>query len=157
MTNKNLSQEICEICGIQAKQFTKDFKTREKAASFGRKITGIPKFMGNKFDIGSYADNKSIYQVHWKEFPDFRLPENFVKLLNTNTDYITKNNKQILCKSIWWHINSDAKRFGKIAPYGIDAFLIILILILKNKNNLYNQSEIDKIKQAIREQEWKYE
>ena len=59
MTNKNLSKKLCEICGIEAKQFTKDFKTREKAASFGRKITGIPKFRGNKFDIGSYTDNQS--------------------------------------------------------------------------------------------------
>lgn len=80
MTTKDLSRELCEICGIEAKQFTKDFKTREKAASFGRKITGIPKYRGNKFDIGSYTDNQSIYQVHWKEFPDFTQPENFVKL-----------------------------------------------------------------------------
>ena len=81
MTSKDLSRELCEICGIEAKQFTKDFKTREKAASFGRKITGIPKFRGNKFDIGLYTDNESIYQVHWKEYPDFTRPENFVRLL----------------------------------------------------------------------------
>ncbi len=81
MTTKDLSRELCEVCGIEAKQFTKDFKTREKAASFGRKITGIPKFRGNKFDIGSYTDNQSIYQVHWKEYPDFTQPENFVRLI----------------------------------------------------------------------------
>ena len=84
MTTQDLSRKLCEICGIEAKQFTKDFKTREKAASFGRKITGIPKFRGNKFDIGSYTDNQSIYQVHWKEFPDFTQPENFVKLFELN-------------------------------------------------------------------------
>ena len=84
----NLSQQLCEICGIEAKQFTKDFKTRENAACFGRKITGIPKFNRNKFDIGSYTDNQSIYQVHWKEFPDFTLPENFVKLLKIANDVL---------------------------------------------------------------------
>lgn len=81
----NLSKELCEICGIEPKQFVKDFKTREKAARFGRKITGIPKYRGNKFDIGSYTDNQSIYQVHWKEFPDFEKPENFVKLFSLIT------------------------------------------------------------------------
>lgn len=77
---KTLSEQLCEIVGLEAKQFIKDFKTREKAASFGRKITGIPKFRGNKFDIGSYTDNQSIYQVHWKEYPDFEQPENFIAL-----------------------------------------------------------------------------
>lgn len=84
----NLSQQLCEICEIEAKQFTKDFKTREKAADFGRKITGIPKFNRNKFDIGSYTDNQSIYQVHWKEYPDFTRSENFVKLLKIANDVL---------------------------------------------------------------------
>ena len=121
MTNKDLSHELCEICGIKAKI--------------------IEDYNGNEYEI----------------FPDFTQPENFVKLLNTNTDYITKNTQKILCKSIWWYINSDAKRFGQIAPYEIGTFLITLILILKNKDNLYNQSEIDKIKQAIKSEAWKYE
>ncbi len=90
--NNNLSKQLCELCGIEAKQFTKDFKTREKAASFGRKITGIPKFRGNKFDIGSYTDNKSIYQIHWKEFPDFTKPVNFVRLW----EILTKVNRDEL-------------------------------------------------------------
>lgn len=77
----NLSEELCKVCGMEAQQFTKNFKTREEAARFGAKITGIPKFRGNKFDIGSYTDNQSIYQVHWKEYPDFTRPENFVRLL----------------------------------------------------------------------------
>lgn len=128
MTTKNLSHKLCEICGIEGKWIEYTTETTDGCVNSGKK----------------------------RVFPDFTQPENFVRLLNTNTDYITKNNKKILCKSIWWYINSDAKRFGQIAPYEIDTFLITLILILKNKDNLYNQSEIDKIKQAIKSEVWKY-
>ena len=137
----NLSKELCEICGIEPKQFTKDFKTREKAASFGRKITGIPKFRGNKFDIGSYTDNQSIYQVHWKEFPDFEQPENFVKLLEIIHARMSIEGL-LMCE-----INEDSltRRFLK------------LVIKFLNGELGYIETKIDAVKQAIRAEEWKYE
>lgn len=154
MTNKDLSRELCEICGIKAKQFTKDFKTREKAASFGRKITGIPKFRGNKFDIGSYTDNQSIYQVHWKEFPDFTQPENFVKLqklLIENGmgfaiqlfDYPTK----LKISFCWDDQNFTFKIFGDSLE---EVFLRFAIQICE----LDDEGDI---KQAIKSEVWKYD
>lgn len=152
MTTKDLSRELCEICGIEAKQFTKDFKTREKAASFGRKITGIPKFRGNKFDIGSYTDNQSIYQVHWKEFPDFTQPENFVilqkKLIQELGmgfdvqlwDYPTK----LQIRFCWDDENFTFKVYGNSLE---EVFLRFAIQICE-------LNEDGDIKQAIRETEW---
>lgn len=150
----NLSKELCEICGREAKQFTKDFKTREKAASYGRKITGIPKFRGNKFDIGSYTDNQSIYQVHWKEYPDFGQPENFLRLQKLLIeigmgfdiqliDYPTK----LQIRFCWDDENFTFKIFGDSLE---EVFLRFAIQIC----------ELDvegDIKQAIREAEWVYE
>lgn len=145
MTNKDLSRELCEICGIKPMYRLEDINALYNEDMYNE-------FCEMRLNKGLLipTGTKAI-------FPDFTQPENFVKLLNTNTDYITKNNKQIFCKSIWWCINSAAKRFEQTAPYEIDTFLITLILILKNEDNLYKQSEIDKIKQTIRSEEWKYE
>ena len=68
MTNE-LEKQFFDTFGIEPKQFIKDFPTREKAAAFGRKITGIPKYNKDKFEIGSYTNNIDIFQVHWKEYP----------------------------------------------------------------------------------------
>ena len=68
MTNE-LEKQFFDTFGIEARQFIKDFPTREKAAAFGRKITGIPKYNKDKFEIGSYTNNIDIFQVHWKEYP----------------------------------------------------------------------------------------
>ena len=140
--SNNLSKQLCELCGIESKQFTKDFKTREKAASFGRKITGIPKFRCNKFDIGSYTDNKSIYQVHWKEFPDFTNPENFVRLLEIIHDN-TSMGAFLICNLSYCY------------PF-VEDFLRVLNKFLNGKME-YSKSFINDIKQSIREAEWVYE
>ena len=62
-------KQFFDTFGIEPKQFIKDFPTREKASAFGRKITGIPKYNKDKFEIGSYTNNIDIFQVHWKEYP----------------------------------------------------------------------------------------
>ena len=137
--SENLSRQLCELCGIEAKQFTKDFKTREKAASFGRKITGIPKFSGNKFDIGSYTDNESIYQVHWKEYPDFTKSENFVRLFN---------------------LTLPIRGISSIAEFVTFEYLTItdskdfLKKLIKSIQEPYTENEVIK---SIREAEWVYE
>ena len=150
------SLALCEICGIKPRygiyENFGDLDNNFQLVTNERKYRLIA---DTRYHYGVEDDDlRNLKPVY---YPDFEQPTNFVRLLNTNTDYITKNNKKILCKSIWWYINSDAKRFGQIAPYGIDTFLITLILILKNKDNLYNQSEIDKIKQAIKSEVWKYD
>ena len=152
-----LEKQFFDTFGIEPKQFVKDFKTREKAARFGRKITGIPKYRGNKFDIGSYTDNQSIYQVHWKEFPDFTQSKNLVKLLNLPTETIIKNGQTIPAKNIWWIVNMDAKNCEALASYYFEDLLIHLIVILENKYKIHNDEFVNSIKQAIRETEWKYE
>ena len=68
MTNE-LERTFFDTFGIEPISYVKDFPTREKAASFGRKITGIPKHNKGKFEIGSYTNNIDIFQVHWKEYP----------------------------------------------------------------------------------------
>ena len=68
MTNE-LEKQFFDTFGIEPINYIKDFPTREKAAAFGRKITGIPKHSKGKFEIGSYTNNIDIFQVHWKEYP----------------------------------------------------------------------------------------
>ena len=152
MTSKDLSRELCEICGIKPKQFVKDFKTREKAARFGIKITGIPKYRGNKFDIGSYTDNQSIYQVHWKEFPDFTQSENFVKLLNFYYRFFQSVD-----------LYADDREASELEARGEQIsvqndFLKILIFDLQNRVHGFNLDiNFEIFTQAIRETEWVYE
>ncbi|CDE59260.1 unknown [Fusobacterium sp. CAG:439] len=171
MKTKDYSRELCEICGIEAKQFIKDFKTRDRAASFGRKITGLPKFRGNKFAIGSYTDNQSIYQVHWKEFPDFTKPENFVKLEEL---MLAELAKQRLTVVKWVHYFSDntlMHEYILITKCGhkikfkhngieVDNWFVerenrtecLILFILRKVLPICG----DSLKQAIREQEWLY-
>lgn len=155
MTTKNLSRELCEICGIEAKQFTKDFKTREKAASFGRKITGIPKFRGNKFDIGSYTDNQSIYQVRWKEFPDFTQPENFVKLL----EIVSKKASISFCHNGSYFGCSIHYSFKDIfeADMGTIQHNFLNTLLKQDLRNPCRPTLLECIKEAIKSEDWKYE
>ena len=151
-SKKDLSRELCEICGIEAKQFTKDFKTREKAANFGRKITGIPKFRGNKFDIGSYTDNESIYQVHWKEYPDFTRPENFIKLLNFYYRFFQGVD---IC-AFEDEVRELEARGEQISIQ--NDFLAMLIFDLQNREHGFNLDiNFEVFTQAIREMEWVYE
>lgn len=172
MTTKNLSRELCEICGIEAKQFTKDFKTREKAASFGRKITGITKFRGNKFDIGSYTDNQSIYQVHWKEFPDFTEPENFVKLEEIMLAELAKQRLTVVKYVHYYSDNTLMHEYILITKCGhkikfthngikVDNWFVeredrtecLILFILWKVLPICGES----IKQAIKSEVWKYD
>ena len=119
MTNKNLSQTICEECGIKP-EIIQDYELN---------------------DIELYHDFENNNN-------------NFIKLLSLTTDYITKNNIKIPCKPIWWILNKDAQTYNQLAPYDISSCLIMLKIILENKNNKYTRVEIEKIKQAIRQADW---
>ena len=119
MTNKSLSQQICEVCGIEP-QIIEDYELND--------IELYPDFENNN--------------------------NNFVKLLNTHTDYFIKENNKIPSKPIWWIINKDAQIHNQLSPYSIEICLIRLLLILKNENNEYTEEEIKKIKQAIKNEQW---
>ena len=95
--------------------------------------------------------------VPYKLTLDFTKPENFVRLLNLPTEIIIKNGRAIPAKNMWWIINMDVKKYGQLAPYYCDDFVIRLILLLQNENKYYNDELINRIKQSIREAEWVYD
>lgn len=120
MTNKTLSERICEVCGIEP--------LNSENAYFNGNLGKLPDFENNN--------------------------SNSMKLLNTYTDYSINENNKIPSKPIWWVINKDARTNYQLAPYNIEFCLIRLLLILENKNNEYQEEEIDKIKQAIKNEQW---
>lgn len=126
----NLSKELCEICGI-AYTITED--------------------NCRVYDNDGELCEQYVYKL------DFEQPKNFVKLLTLPTEIESKNGREIPCKNIWWIINKIAKECRQLAPYYIEAFLMDLIVILRNKNGAYDSELVKQIKQAIREEEWKYE
>lgn len=137
MTEKTLSEQICEVCGIKYEREVIDPLYKSMCNNGDPRCTQISKTIKKKLDLQNNNNN-------------------FVKLLSLTTDYITKNNIKIPCKPIWWILNKDAQRYNKLAPYDIDSCLIRLLIILKNKNNEYSEKEINKIKQAIRQTVWEY-
>lgn len=126
MTSKSLSEQICELCGIKPLQ--------------GYNLSTI---------------NENGLHPETEVYPDLQHNiNNFMKLLCLYTDYITKNNIKIPCKPIWWILNKDAQTYNQLAPYDISSCLIMLKIILENKNNKYTSEEIEEIKQAIKQTEW---
>lgn len=105
MTTKDLSRELCEICGIEAKI--------------------IEDYNGNEYEI----------------FPDFTQPENFVMLFNL------KVNTNPFGNTLAYFITSDYRIIDT------EGFLILLFKILKSEE----ECKVNKIKQAIKSEEWKYE
>lgn len=135
MTEKTLSEKICEECGIEYEREVIDPLYKSMCNEGDPRCTQISKTIKKKLD---FQNNNN----------------NFVKLLCVHTDYITKNNIKIPCKTIWWILNKDAKNHNQLAPYDVDLCLIRLLIILKNKNNKYSSEDIEKIKNTIRQADW---
>lgn len=74
------------------------------------------------------SENPCSKPCNKQKYPDFEKTENFVKLLNSPAETIIKNE-----------------------------LLIRLIVILENKNKIYSDEFVNRIKQVIRETEWIYE
>lgn len=115
----NLSEELCEICGIEPK-----LPCKRCGAS--------------KFALGQCAEVKckAVY-------PDFEKPENFVKLMELKVEGLSGGNLPLiglLNKEYWLSDRQDYIRF--LYQYYIPDL------------SPYWQ---DKLKQAIREKEWKYD
>lgn len=113
MTTKNLSRELCEICGIEGKWVEYTTETTDGCVNSGKK----------------------------RVYPDFTQPENFVKLFNL------KVNTNPFGNTLAYFITSDSK----IAD--TKDFLIVLFNILKS----VEECKVNKIKQAIKSEVWKYE
>ena len=137
MTSKDLSRELCEICGIEYQIKCKH---------------------GEQFPQNCDCDYScEECSAHQKIFPDFEKPENFTKLLNLPTETIIKNGQTIPAKNIWWIVNMEAKNCKALAPYCFEDLLIRVIVTLENKNKIYSDEFVNRIKQAIRETEWVYD
>ena len=133
----NLSKELCEICGIKPLYRVEGLEILQTETALhliqlARKNSGFE-------DI----DAVLIY-------PDFEQPKNFVKLLNLPTETIIKNGQTIPAKNIWWIVNTYVENCKILAPYNYEHFLIFLIVILENKNKIYSDEFVNRIKQAIR-------
>ena len=97
MTSKDLSRELCEICGIEYQIKCKH---------------------GEQFPQNCDCDYScEECSAHQKIFPDFEKPENFTKLLNLPIETIIKNGQTIPAKNIWWIVNMEAKNCKALAPY----------------------------------------
>ena len=128
MTNK-LEKQFFDTFGIEPISYVKDFPTREKAASFGRKITGIPKHNKGKFEIGSYTNNIDIFQVHWKEYPQI-----------TDTHYL----KLICILNGHTGIDVRAKEIGKLKEELLEHCIDLITY------ELCCIDEIDEVKHQVR-------
>lgn len=85
MTDKSLSEQLCEVCGIEGKWFEYTTETTDGCVNLGKK----------------------------RVFPDFTQPENFVKLFELSLPKICGVKftiSQLLCESIEFKF-SDKKTF----------------------------------------------
>lgn len=182
---KELSKQLCELCGIERKGkliFRKrDWDGRSWISTgCGYKefdFVSIPETSVDIIPTKDY-DEKNGFQYPYSDIErikreydkngydfvefrqrkiDFTKPENFVKLLHLPSEIVIKNERVIPAKNMWWIINMDVKKYGQLAPYYCDDFFIRLILLLQNENKDYNDEFINSIKQSIREAEWVYD
>ena len=133
----NLSKELCDICGIKPMYRIEGIERLQSRTALN--LINLARANTNYKDI----DAESVY-------PNFEKPENFVKLLNLPTETIIKNRQTIPAKNIWWIVNTYVENCKILAPYNFEHFLIFLIVILENKNKIYSDEFVNRIKQAIR-------
>lgn len=105
MNNKNLSQQLCKICGIEPQIHFVDCGTPECMAEEYRQCFKCPE-----------ASPIEIY-------PNFEQPENFVKLLELNVDGV----------SLWWTINCAGVLCNENLPAYRREFLNLVCRFIKNK------------------------
>ena len=138
MTNKSLSEQICEICGIEPRygvyQNFGDLDNDYRLVTNTRKCRLIA-------DTRFHVDDEDLRNLKPIYYPDFEQPENFVKLLEI---IHAKMNIEGL---LMYELDSDSfvRRFLK------------LVIKFLNGELGYVETKINAVKQAIREEEWKYE
>ena len=124
----NLSQQLCELCGIEPKILYKSksnlssgtcWKTRE--------------------EYKNSACNQSWSETENTRYPDFEKPENFVKLFNLNHVQDTTICSMMTCR------HKQIKNSNE--------FIKELVIFLQFYSGL---EYTDRIKQAIASEEWEY-
>lgn len=136
MNNENLSQKLCEICGIKP-DIT--YQVQYYVGNSARYKWVKNYFISGEIELKDMLKTYKRAKVIWVEqqFPDFEQPENFVKLLDLNVDGV----------SLWWTINYASILCKKNLPADRKEFLDLVCRFIKNK---------EYIKQAIKSQEWVY-
>ncbi len=147
----NLSQQLCELCGIKPRYFIEFTRTSGCGA--------IAKSLST-FSYRTIRSAKNYIIEHKNEteselrivqrYPDFENPENFVKLFELKT-------------------LGDATLFSNVITYAVDrvvdkhvyyifrdrqSFLKLLIEYLES--DVYQERFIKSVKQAIASEEWEY-
>lgn len=124
----NLSQQLCELCGIEPKILYKSksnlssgtcWKTRE--------------------EYKNSACNQSWSETENTRYPDFEKPENFVRLFNLK--FLESTVAKEMC------------RIGEFSD--TSQFLSLLIESLKDEF-YFTSHAINALKQAIASEEWEY-
>lgn len=137
MNNKNLSQQLCEICGIKPRYGVYvnfgDLDNNFHLVTNERKCRLIA---DNRYENGVSDDD--LRNLKPTYYPDFEQPENFVRLLELNS---------INGTSLWWTINCAGVLCNENLPANRREFLNLVCRFIKNK---------EYIKQAIKDEEWVY-
>lgn len=143
MTNKDLSRELCEICGIKPMYRLEDINALYNEDMYNE-------FCEMRLNKGLLipTGTKAI-------FPDFTQPENFVKLL----EIVSKK-----AGVTFWHNGS---YFGCSIHYGFkDIFEadegniqhnFLNTLLIQDLRNPCRPNLLESIKQAIKSEVWKYD
>ncbi len=134
MTTTNYSKELCEICGIKPRygvyENFGDLDNNFQLVTNERKYRLIA---DTRHHYG--VEDEDLKNLEPKYYPDFTQPENFVKLLKFANDIL--GNVHFATAS------------SKNSPNLFEEQAIMHYMPIAKLN--------DNFKQAIREQEWKYE
>ncbi len=125
---KTLSQQICELCGIKPR----------RVKPLLCEIKGY-KHLTCEFCVEEAGKCKTEKKV----YPDFENPENFVRLLELETE----PNQA----TVWCLVNTQARHFYKHTTYSRKTFLSLLKVILENDPKTTSDEQIELIKQSIRD------
>lgn len=147
----NLSQQLCELCGIKPRYFI-EFTRTSGCGAIAKSLSA--------FSYRTIRSAKNYIIEHKNEteselrivqrYPDFEKPENFVKLLELEVD-----TKQTLCSKILIYISNHSS--GKSAWnlfYSRKSFIECLISYIQSLDYSYKWRK--HIKQAIAAEEWEY-
>lgn len=143
MTNKNLSRELCEICGIKPMYRIKDINA-----------------LYNEYNYDEFCEmrlNKGLLIPTGTKavFPDFTQPENFVKLL----EIVSKKAGISFCHNGSYFGCSIHYSFKDIfeADMGTIQHNFLNTLLKQDLRNPCRPTLLECIKEAIKSEDWKYE
>lgn len=136
MTTKNLSRELCEICGIKPRYGVyEDFGDLDENFQLVTNERKCRLIADTRYHYG--VEDEDLRNLEPKYYPNFEAPENFVKLLNV--------------------LHANGFHFRTYGFYKKQPIISCVLEYFVNKFRNRNDEEAEDFKQAIREQEWIYE